>query len=47
MEANNSQRVDPADSEFDEYGGTIDVGEFPDETASTETIIQTNTTCWT
>ncbi len=30
---------DPADSEFEEYGGTIDVGEFPDETASTETII--------
>ena len=30
---------DPADNEFDEYGGTIDVGEFPDETASPETII--------
>ena len=30
---------DPADSEFKEYGGTIDVGEYPDETASTEAII--------
>lgn len=30
---------DPSDEEFEEYGGTIDVGEFPDETASTEHII--------
>lgn len=30
---------DPSDEEFGEYGGTIDVGEFPDETASTEHII--------
>ena len=30
---------DPADSEFKEYGGTVDVGEYPDETASTEPII--------
>lgn len=30
---------DPADEEFKEYGGTIDVGEYPDETASTEHII--------
>ena len=30
---------DPADSEFKEYGGTVDVGEYPDETASTEAII--------
>lgn len=30
---------DPGDEEFAEYGGTIDVGEFPDETASTEPII--------
>lgn len=30
---------DPSDSEFAEYGGTIDVGEYPDETASTEHII--------
>ena len=26
-------------SEFKEYGGTVDVGEYPDETASTEPII--------
>ncbi len=30
---------DPQDEEFDDYGGTIDVGEFPDETASSEPII--------
>ena len=30
---------DPSDAEFAEYGGTIDVGEYPDETASTEPII--------
>ena len=30
---------DPADSEFKEYGGTVDVDEYPDETASTEPII--------
>ena len=30
---------DPADSEFKEYGGTVDVGEYPDETASAEPII--------
>lgn len=30
---------DPADAEFARYGGTIDVGEYPDETASTEPII--------
>ena len=30
---------DPSDEEFEEYGGTVDVGEFPDETASTESII--------
>jgi len=29
---------DENDEEFEEYGGTIDVGEFPDETASTEPI---------
>jgi hypothetical protein len=29
---------DENDDEFEEYGGTIDVGEFPDETASTEPI---------
>lgn len=28
-----------SDEEFEEYGGTIDVGEFPDETGSTETVI--------
>ena len=27
---------DPSDGEFAEYGGTIDVGEYPDETASTD-----------
>lgn len=27
------------DEEFDEYAGTIDVGEFPDETGSTEPIL--------
>lgn len=30
---------DPSDGEFAEYGGTIDVGEYPDETASTEHVI--------
>lgn len=30
---------DPADEEYSIYGGTIDVGEFPDETASTEPVI--------
>ena len=30
---------DPADSEFKEYGGTVDVGEYPDETPSTDPII--------
>lgn len=30
---------DPSDDEFSEYGGTIDVGEFPDETASAGQII--------
>jgi len=30
---------DEGDEEFEEYAGTIDVGEFPDETGSTETII--------
>lgn len=30
---------DPADAEFEQYGGTIDVGEYPDETASTEHIV--------
>ncbi len=30
---------DPGDEEFAEYGGTIDVGEYPDETASTSHII--------
>jgi hypothetical protein len=30
---------DPGDAEFAEYGGTIDVGEYPDETASTSHII--------
>lgn len=29
----------PNDSEYEEYGGTIDVGEFPDETSSSEPII--------
>lgn len=31
--------LDPADEEFEEYGGTMDVGEYPDETASSEPII--------
>lgn len=30
---------DPADEEFSEYGGTVDVGEYPDETASPEPVI--------
>lgn len=30
---------DPSDEEYEEYAGTIDVGEFPDETASSEPII--------
>lgn len=30
---------DSSDEEFEQYGGTIDVGEFPDETVSTEHII--------
>ncbi|NDW08059.1 hypothetical protein [Dysgonomonas sp. 520] len=30
---------DEADEEFEEYAGTIDVGEFPDETSSTEPIV--------
>lgn len=30
---------DPSDDEFEEYAGTIDVGEFPDETHSTEPLI--------
>lgn len=30
---------DPADEEFEEYGGTVDVGEYPDETASCEPVI--------
>lgn len=30
---------DPADEEFEEYGGTVDVGEYPDETASSEPVI--------
>lgn len=30
---------DEGDEEFEVYGGTIDVGEFPDETASSEPII--------
>lgn len=29
---------DPNDEEFKEYGGTVDVGEFPDETASSEPL---------
>lgn len=31
--------ADPADAEFADYGGTVDVGEYPDETASSEPII--------
>ena len=30
---------DPSDKEFKEYGGTVDVGEYPDETASPEPVI--------
>ena len=30
---------DQSDEEFEEYSGTIDVGEFPDETSSSEAII--------
>lgn len=30
---------DPEDEEFEEYAGTIDVGEFPDESPSSESII--------
>lgn len=30
---------DPSDGEFAAYGGTIDVGEYPDETASAEPVI--------
>lgn len=30
---------DPNDEEFKDYGGTVDVGEYPDETASSESII--------
>lgn len=30
---------DPSDEEFGEYGGTIDVGEYPDETASPEPVV--------
>ena len=30
---------DPSDEEFSDYGGTIDVGEYPDETASAELVI--------
>lgn len=29
----------PGDDEYDEYAGTIDVGEFPDETASSQPVI--------
>ena len=29
----------PGDDEYDEYAGAIDVGEFPDETASSEPVI--------
>lgn len=29
----------PGDDEYDEYAGTIDVGEFPDETASSQSVI--------
>lgn len=29
----------PNDSEYEDYAGTIDVGEFPDETASSEPVI--------
>lgn len=30
---------DPNDEEFQDYGGTVDVGEYPDETASSEPVI--------
>lgn len=30
---------DPSDEEYADYGGTVDVGEYPDETASTEPIV--------
>lgn len=30
---------DPGDEEFADYGGTVDVGEYPDETASTGCVI--------
>lgn len=30
---------DPSDEEFKEYGGTVDVGEYPDETASAEPMV--------
>jgi hypothetical protein len=30
---------DPSDEEFSDYGGTIDVGEFPDETASSQPVV--------
>ena len=30
---------DPGDGEYKEYAGTIDVGEFPDETASSQPVI--------
>lgn len=30
---------DPADEEFETYGGTVDVGEYPDETSSSEPLI--------
>lgn len=30
---------DPGDGEYDEYAGTIDVGEFPDETVSSQPVI--------
>ena len=30
---------DPSDEEFADYGGTVDVGEYPDETASAGGII--------
>lgn len=30
---------DPSDEEFSDYGGTVDVGEYPDETASAEPVI--------
>lgn len=31
--------TEPSDDEFSEYGGTVDVGEYPDETASHEPVI--------